>query len=96
MINAKEAWRKTLLQTKYKEFMSRIEDAIEKNIKDGYSFARIDVSDTYVEVVQNIIMPELATLGYSTELDPAKPKPLACPSDQWYSTNTLKVSWEVA
>ena len=97
MINAKEAQRKTLLATKAKKMMEKIEKAILYAIdRRGESETNIEVSGVAdEEIVKDVIIPELISLGYKAEFIPAEPKPAQCPSDQWFSYAYLHISWGV-
>lgn len=95
MINAKEAQRKTMLTVVGKEAMELIEKAVNYAVTFGKFSTSLDTDGLDKEVIDNIIIPELKDLGYKVEFIPAEPKPAQCPPDQWYSTDTLKISWEV-
>ncbi len=92
MINAKEAYQKSIINSKAKQEMVRIEKDIWNAIKKGEFRVRIDHCE-WTDDVKNAIIGELDSLGYNAAHEAAKPLPPGCPSDQWYSTSVLKVSW---
>lgn len=94
MIKADEARKRTLLNTELKQYMKDIEkgviDAAERGQYHVYVYFQDNLDDKLVDILVN----ELASLGYSGTYKPAEPLPPGCPSDQWYSSASLKVSWE--
>lgn len=94
MINAEEARRKTIINTKAKELISIIERFINNAIKHGIMNTSVPLSDSYKRDIIDAVVNELKSLGYHAKYEKAKPIPPGCPSDQWYSEDCLKISWE--
>lgn len=94
MIDAREAYRKSIINSVAQKEMQRIENYILKGIEDGKTSVTISTTD-YEPAVKGAILEELMSLGYDVEYNPPKPLPAGCPSDQWDDCGYLKVKWEV-
>ena len=93
MINAKEAKRKTLLNTKLKSHMKDIEKSVEKAIELGWYDTSVSFTDNLDPCLVDALIKELESLGYTAKYEPSKPLPSGCPSDQWNYSSYLKISW---
>lgn len=95
MINASEAKRKSIINSKGKEYLDRLETYINRAIKDGQrsTTMSIDLTESNQEL-KNAITEELVKLGYTVQFQYAKPLPLGCRSDQWdFNNGYIKVEW---
>lgn len=93
MISAKEARAKAFNAGNIKELRKMMEDSINRAVEDG-SFNVCETVTKYPKAAIDVVFNELVGLGYIVEFSPSKPIPAGCPSDQWYSEDYLKVSWE--
>ena len=93
MINAKEARRRTLLNTKLKDFMSEIDIQINKAIERGDYHVRVTANGYSKELI-DAVMEELELLGYQMEFHIEVPCPAGCRSDQWWDESYLRIDWE--
>lgn len=94
MINAKEAKRRTLLNTYLKKHMTVIEKGIIDATERGNYYTTVYFNNNLEQNLVDILIETLVSLGYVAQYKPSKPLPTGCPSDQWHSSATLKVSWE--
>lgn len=104
MINARDAYRKSIINSKAKSYIDELEKAINKAISSGAFSATISISMEASEQkyltsdnlsIKNAVVEELISLGYKVEFVYAKPMPLGCPSDQWdFNNGHITVWWE--
>lgn len=104
MINARDAYRKSIINSKAKSYIDKLEKAINKAISSGAFSATISISMVASEQeyltsdnlsIKNAVVEELISLGYKVEFVYAKPMPLGCPSDQWdFNNGHITVWWE--
>lgn len=95
MISAKEARRKTLLNTKLKDIMGEIERSINNAIEDGQNSTDILFRQSLDPYILETLTKELESLGYIVAYKPADPLPIGCPVDQWNFNDYLLISWKV-
>jgi len=102
MINASEAKRKSIINSKGKRYLDSLESYIDRAVKDGLRSATMSIDLTEPEntfreenlEIRNAIVEELVELGYTVEFKYAKPLPAGCPSDQWnFNNGYIKVEW---
>ena len=102
MISASEAKRKSIINSKGKEYLDRLETYISRAIKDGKRSATMSIDLTESEYsyqkenqeLKNAITEELVKLGYTVQFQYAKPLPSGCRSDQWdFNNGYIKVEW---
>ena len=100
MISASEAKKKSIINSKGKEYLDRLETYISRAIKDGKCSAIMSIGLTESEdskenqELRNVIKEELVKLGYTVQFQYAKPLPSGCPSDQWdFNNGYIKVEW---
>ena len=98
MINARDAYRKSIINSKAKSYIDELEKAINKAISLGTFSATISISmeeNNTNSSIRNAIVEELVSSGYRVEFVYAKPLPLGCPSDQWnFNNGHIKVRWD--
>lgn len=104
MINSRDAYRKSIINSKAKSYISVLEKAINKAVSLGNFSATISIGleeshQEYLPInnssIRNAIVEELVSLGYRVEFVYAKPLPLGCPSDQWdFNNGHITVWWE--
>ena len=104
MINAKDAYRKSIINSKAKSYIDELEKAINKAIVAatasslGTFSATISISmeeHNTNSSIRNAIVEELVSSGYRFEFVYAKPLPLGCSSDQWnFNNGHIKVRWD--
>lgn len=102
MISASEAKRKSIINSKGKEYLDRLETYIGRAINDGLRSATMGIDLTEADYafqkenqeIRNAITEELVNLGYVVQFQYAKPLPTGCPSDQWdFNNGYIKVEW---
>ena len=104
MINAQEAYRKSIINSNAKFYLEELEKAINKSISLGDFSATIPVyleepSDILNQKnnslnIKNAIVEELVGLGYKVEFMYAKPLPNNCPSGQFdFNIGHITVKW---
>jgi hypothetical protein len=102
MINASEAKRKSIINSKGKKYLDNLETYVNQAINDGLRSATMNIDLTedssgfYNEnqEIRNAVVEELVNLGYTVDFEFAKPLPAGCPSDQWqFNNGHIKVEW---
>ena len=104
MISASEAKRKSIINSKGKEYLNKLENRIHDAIKDGKCSAMISIDiikpsgkstlNREAEEISTAIVGELTSLGYKVNFKYADPLPPLCPSDQWnFNNGYIKVEW---
>lgn len=105
MISASEAKRKSIVNSKGKEYLNKLENRINDAIKDGNRSAMISIDliepsggkfalNKEPEEIRTAIVGELTSLGYRVNFKYADPLPALCPSDQWnFDNGYIKVEW---
>ena len=102
MINARDAYRNSVINSKAKTYINELEKAIDKAIALGNFSATISINieeqeQKYPPVnnlsIKNAIVEELIYLGYKVEFVYAKPIPFGCPTDQWNFNNGHITVW---
>ena len=102
MIKASEAKRKSLINSKGKKLLDRLERQINCAVDDGLCSASISIGltkpdnafHTENQELMDAVVKELVNLGYKVEFKFADPLPAGCPSDQWsFDNGHIKVEW---
>lgn len=102
MIKASEAKRKSLINSKGKKLLEKLEKQIIRAVDDGLCSARVSIGilkpenefHTENQELMDAVEKELVNLGYKVELKFADPLPAGCPSDQWqFENGYIKVEW---
>ena len=104
MISASEAKRKSIINSKGKEYLNKLENRIIDAIKDGKRSAMISIDliepsgkfalNREPDEIRTAIVAELTSLGYKVNFKYADPLPSRCPSDQWdFDNGYIKVEW---
>lgn len=102
MIKASEAKRKSLINSKGKKLLEKLERQIIRAVDDGVFSASISIDlleqkngfDTENKELMDAVVKELVNLGYKVDFKFADPLPAGCPSDQWqFSNGHIRVEW---
>lgn len=102
MINANEAKRKSIINSKGRKYLDNLETYINQSINNGLRSATMSIDLTeessgfYNESqeIRNAIVEELVNLGYTVDFEFAKPLPAECQSDQWqFNNGHIRVEW---
>ena len=101
MINASEAKRKSIINSKGKNYLDALETYINKAINNGLRTATMSIDLIEDDLfnrdnaeIRNAIIEELVTLGYTIDFKYAKPMPAGCRSDQWnFNNGHIRVEW---
>lgn len=86
MIDAKTARQKTIMQEDLRNYMDKIEDAVNKAVEKGLSSTgvkhNIEKSEKG-EMLCGLLNHELSNLGYEFAWEWCESMPDSCRSDQW-------------
>ncbi len=102
MIKASEAKRKSLVNSKGKKLLEKLERQINRAVDDGVCSASINIGmlkpendfRTENQELMDAVVKELVNLGYKVEFKFADSLPAGCPSDQWqFENGYIRVEW---
>lgn len=102
MISASVARRKSIINSKGKQYLDSLETYINRAIREGSRTATMGIDlvepdgpfDKENEEIREAIIEELVNLGYTVDFKYSKPLPAGCPSDQWqFSNGHIRVEW---
>lgn len=91
MIDAKEARKKTLLNSKLKSLMTDVEKGIEDATQRGEYKVSVRFPDNIGMEFVDIIIKELESLGYVVRYCPVPKDDLI---EGWFAVIELTISWE--
>ena len=104
MVNARDAYRKSVINSKAKIYINNLEKAIDEAMALGAFSATISINIEKHEQkcqpinnlsIKNAIVEELVNLGYKVEFVYAKPIPFGCPTDRWnFNNGHITVWWD--
>ncbi len=86
MIDAYEAYQKSMLNAQAKTYIKKIENAVTKAIRYGEFEAKINHGLTdggESAEISKVIVESITELGYEVFYQAAKELPAGCRSDQW-------------
>ena len=92
MITAKEARQRSMVNSKLKDVMGRMEEYVQDAIKRGDTSTSIPTKGFTLEEA-DAILSEFQRLGYMVTYETPKPLPPGCPSDQWDFNGYLELDW---
>lgn len=92
MITAKEARRRSMVNSKLKDVMDCMEEYVQDAIKRGDTSASMPTKGFTLEE-EDAILSEFQRIGYVVKYDPPRPLPPGCPTDQWDFNGYLKLEW---
>lgn len=98
MIDAYEAYKKSMLNAQAKTYIEKIETAISKAVKSGEFEAKINHGLTdggESAKISKVIVEAITELGYEVFYQAAKELPAGCRSDQWdFENGHILISWD--
>lgn len=92
MISADEARKRSLVNSKLKDVMDRMEEYVQDAIKRGATSTAMPTKGFTLEEA-DAILSEFQRLGYTVTYETPKPLPPGCPTDQWDFNGYLKLEW---
>lgn len=102
MISASVAKRKSIINSKGKQYLDSLETYINRAIREGSRTATMGIDlvepvglfGKENQEIKEAIVEELVNLGYTVDFEFAEPLPEGCPSDQWqFSNGHIRVEW---